>query len=310
MLALALPLGAQLPSSANGMPGRHAIVGVVHDRAGRPVEHAEVLVGTTDLQATSDSTGYFHVENVDPGRYPVIARRVGYAPCTVDVTLGDQGAVIDFVLVALPPRLAEVMASAVRGGVSGVVQDSSHHPLDGVDVRVLGAGIDVASDSAGAFFAPVHAGHFVLRLERAGYAPRLVSMTIPPDSGREVVIGMAPTTRALTARQSSALFDMGERVVRRGPRSKLFTREDLVSMDIKDVDRIAGQVVVHPVDRSCFAVVDGNFSVPIWTIDATDLEMLEVYANDEPSQSTFSRSPTPRRPPAHPCPSMYAWSRT
>ncbi len=304
-----LPLGAQLPSSANGTPGRNAIVGVVHDRAGRPVENAEIVVGTTELHATSDSTGYFHVENVDPGRYPVIARRVGYAPRTVDVTVGDQGAVVDFVLVVLPPRLAEVMTSAVRGGVSGVVQDSSHHPLDHVDIRVMGAGVDVATDSAGAFFAPVHAGHFVLRLQRDGFAPRLVSVTIPPDSGREVAIGMAPTTRALTARQSSALFDMGERLVRRGPRSKLFTREDLVSMDVKDVDRIAGQVVVHPVDRSCYAVVDGGFSVPIWTLDATDLEMLEVYPGNDPSQSNFQRSPTPRRAPASTCPIIYAWSR-
>ncbi len=53
-----------------------SVVGFITDKAGAPIAGATVKVG--NLTATTDAAGYYVIENVTPGNYPVIITATGY----------------------------------------------------------------------------------------------------------------------------------------------------------------------------------------------------------------------------------------
>jgi hypothetical protein len=271
-------------------------------------------VGAGEAEAYTDSTGRFHVDKLGGGTYALIVRRVGYLPLARDIVVGEAGLSIDVLLSPAPAALPTVVTAAARGGLSGVVVDTAQNLLVNVGVSVLGANRQANTDSTGSFYTPLRSGRYMVRLSHPGFATRLVSVTVPRDSGRRIFVGLAPATRAMSVRQANALWDLRRRLIFSTGPNHVFTHEDMASLGFTEIDRFARISVVHPVDPACMAILDGDPSEqqPIWTLHASDLEMLEVYSS-EPTMS-ISRdvhraheAPGSQRPGR--CPTIIAWLR-
>ena len=100
MLLAALAAPRTLAVSETGR-----IAGHVRDPAGAPVRNAQVLVTGTRFGASTNDSGFYHIDNVPAGTYTVRAVFIGYAPAelpgvrvtanqTVTVDLQLQGSVV------------------------------------------------------------------------------------------------------------------------------------------------------------------------------------------------------------------------
>ena len=80
---LLILLGAGL--HGQGAPPTGAIAGLTVDSAGAPIPGVEVRVGSKTV--TSDGVGRFQIDGIEPGSRGVLARRLGYAPDSLVVTV-------------------------------------------------------------------------------------------------------------------------------------------------------------------------------------------------------------------------------
>jgi hypothetical protein len=106
-------------------------------------------------------------------------------------------------------------------------------------------------------------------------------VTVPKDSGRRVMVWLSHADRGTTARQNHALLEASLRMTRRRPAwSKIYTREDIAKTGFDQLAQLATAGAGHPIDPDCLAVIDGDTArkVPIYAIDAANLESVEVYA--------------------------------
>jgi hypothetical protein len=298
-----LVAAAQLARAQSG-----SIVGIVRDSTGVPVSRVEISLGDKGARTTSDDDGRFKFNKVAPGSYTLTTRRVGYYPQGRDVVVRDSRVNVEFSLAPLVRALPAVVTAVARGGLSGVVIDSAQRVIGGAKVKVLGGSREVVTDSSGAFYTDVRAGRYMVQVTHEGYTPRTISVTVPKDSGRRVLIGLAEG-KGDNIRERVGLFELNQRMIRTAGPLHFFTREDLNKMGMKDLDRIASYSVVHPVDRSCMAQIGGEaYSLPIWSIDAADIEFLEVYTRQR-QNTGMTRDPTNPRFETGGCPSIIVWFR-
>jgi len=95
------------------------VIGTVADGEGRGLDGATIEILGTKLSATSGENGRFRFGPVRPGRYWILARRVGYAPIRMTATLQDgQTRALSLTLEKIPQRLSELTVLA-HGGMSG-----------------------------------------------------------------------------------------------------------------------------------------------------------------------------------------------
>lgn len=87
--------------------------GTVHDSAGRPLEGAQLQILGVNLTATTPGSGTFRFEEIKPGKYWVVVRRIGFAPLrtTLSFNRGDDRQ-INFELRPLPYNLPDVKVRA------------------------------------------------------------------------------------------------------------------------------------------------------------------------------------------------------
>ena len=95
-------------------PPTGALYGRVTDSAqGAPLRDVTVSVLKSDLQATTNDSGYYRILNVPAGIHGVVARLIGYAPRQLGVAVEDGEAVrLDFVLQSSAARLNELVVTA------------------------------------------------------------------------------------------------------------------------------------------------------------------------------------------------------
>jgi uncharacterized protein (DUF2141 family) len=319
-----LATAASSQQSTAGSRAR-ALTGVVTDTAGTPIDSADVSIASLKRRATTAADGSFRFDDVKPGRYAVSARRIGFAPQVRTVVVGANGGTSRFSLVPMAHVLAPVISSAMLGGLSGVVGDTAYNIVAGAQVTVLGADRHAVSDSLGRFFIDLHPGRFVVRVTRDGYDSRLMSVTIPEDSGRRVTVWLQPGENAGRNREAAALEALNFRLIRRTVSSKIYTREDLSKTSMTELSQLVTSGAGTPVDDNCPAIIDGGpVKLPIWDISASDIELLEVYPPKSiiTSDETSLRVPPPtgrdmngQRLPSQPthgygCPiAVYVWLR-
>jgi hypothetical protein len=291
--------GAELPPT----PGARTIVGVVMDAAARPLEDAEVRIVGTDRTARTRHDGSFRFDSVGRGKHDLRARRLGYEPQTRKVNLGDKGVVVTFNLKVIPQALQTVVTSASRGGLGGIITDMKLRPLPGVAVRVFGGSARTLTDSAGEFFMDVRPGSFMVRITKSGHAGRLVSVTIPRDSGRRIAIALAPG-KAASAREEIAMREFAHRLAWRVSPAVFYSREKLEWFSNKRLEPLIRNANGMPIADTCMAVVNGGpDSAPLWYFDTDELEAVEVY----PPMLAFGRD---RQGGAiRTCPGVYIWTR-
>lgn len=319
VFAMALGPSAWAQQGATPTPpprqGPRTLVGIVTDTSGNAIDSADVLIASLRRRTATNRDGLFEFTDINPGEYSVSARRVGYYPQTRTVTVDTAGGSTAFALLAHITGLPPVVTSAARGGLSGVVGDTTYNALRGARVTVIAGNRNTISDSLGAFYMDLKPGRYAVRISRPGYAPRLVSVTIPPDSGRRIVVWLTPSAPGFHAREAVAMDSLRERLLRRNPvYSKIYTREDVLRTGMTEATQFATMGAVMPVDASCQAIVDGNIldRTPLWMFKAADIEMLEVYGPRRPSYAPTHMYPrggiTASRPSdVDPCNGVTVW---
>ena len=267
----------------NGPPaasaGPHTLSGVVTDETGKPLADIDVFVDQLQRRTRTATTGRFRFDDVKEGKYTIGARSIGYDAVGTKISVKDSGAVVRFQLKRSAFSLASVITTAARGGLSGVVADTGMRALSNVRVRVIGQSVDLRTDSAGQFFAPLRAGKYLVRLERDGFTRQLIGVTVPADSGRNVAAWMVPQHGGDNPREGANLFDMNTRLVRSSPVSTLyFTRGDIMKTPHTDLRGFLAAVETRLIDPSCMVTINGGPRMePIWKIYLSDIEFLEVY---------------------------------
>ena len=87
--------------------------GAIQDTLGQAIEGAQVEIIGLDRVATTPGSGAYRFDGIKPGKYWVIARRIGYQPLKAALTFvpGDDRQIV-FQLVPLPYNLPEVKVRA------------------------------------------------------------------------------------------------------------------------------------------------------------------------------------------------------
>ena len=271
--------------------GPRTLVGVVRDTLGNPVDSVEVLIGSIQRRTRSGADGGFRFDDIKPGSYQVAARRPGYYPQANPVVVDDKGGVVTFSLVPSVRALPPVVTSVALGGLSGVTGDTAYNIVEGARISVVASDRRAVSDSMGRFYLPLKSGKYMVKVERSGYRSRLVTVTIPNDSGRRMTVWLTPATRGQNARDAMILDALEARLATRNPVwSSIHTREDINRLGIQDgvqLARIGANSWTGTMDDRCMAIIDGGPArAPLWSIDAADVEMMETYVP----------RPTPRAP--------------
>src|SRR4051812_5000578 len=126
-IGVAARAGAQCgqsgPSAPPTVPG--AIVGLITDDRNAPLEHVEVILVQSKRKVSTNSRGQFTITDLAPGTYLVTVRRIGYQPGTTEIEVPPAGASARICVDVEPERLAPLVSSISRGGLSGVVGDQT-----------------------------------------------------------------------------------------------------------------------------------------------------------------------------------------
>ena len=146
--------------------GPGSVTGTVIDRENqRPVQEVQVIVVGTQRGTQTDQNGRFTITGVPAGAQVVRARRGGYAPASVTVSVSSgQSAAANFSLSASVTQLQEVVVNAVTGQLQTRVQNGTNTGYVKVDSlnqgaitkmadvlqgRVAGVNLQSASGTAG-----------------------------------------------------------------------------------------------------------------------------------------------------------------
>ena len=290
----------------------HTIQGVVRDTLGKPLDSAEVIIVGKRAAARTDSAGHYRLRDVEPGSYEIRARRIGYQAVTHHADVSENsGITVDFELVRVVHSLTPVISTAKAGGLSGVVGDSSYAALPGVEVRAVGSGQVVRTDSLGAFFLDLKPGSYTVTFRRDHFASRLMGVRLPPDSGKRVMVWLTPQDRA-PLREFAHLQELSQRIVMMsGVTSKIYTHDDIMDITRDDLRDVVRRTAMGDV-TNCRASLDGEPRdvVSIADIDPDDVEMMEVHLKTpempgaRPGAARGGRAFIPRG-----CPMVILWMK-
>jgi hypothetical protein len=320
---------AQQPSGRPPVPERprallappRAIVGIVADTANVPIDSVEVRIASLQRRTVSDANGHFRFDGVKPGAYEVRTRRLGFAPQVKRVTVGNErGGSVTFALVPVRYVLPPVVTSSPRGGLSGVIGDTAFNVIRGAEVYVVGSGERTLTDSAGTFFLNVKPGSYMVEVTSRGFGRKLLSVTVPRDSGRHVTVWLTRDTGPTAAREAFAIDALRYRLMLRGATARLFTREDMSRYNMQWLSQLVLMGSGMPISDQCDAVVNGFWRTPVYALTVDELESVEVYppgslpsAEGSRLRTTLPRSIDPRgtqrRPSGPRCPAVFVWTR-
>lgn len=259
-------------------PGAKLFVGTVKDTLANPLEGVEVTIPGLKKRVFSTADGTFRFDEVKAGKHSMRARKVGYAPQVREFEVEVNGGTGEFELMPIARALPAVIASAVRGGLSGVVADTGYTPVPGAEVTVMGKSLRALTDSSGGFFIPAPPGSYMVSILKNGYSTKLASVRIPSDSGRHLTAMLGPA-REIPVREAWNIADLASRQAWRNRQTMPFyTREEIQKLGIVwiyDLVRMAGS---DQYSEDCAVVVNGG---PTWvslsTLTVDDVESIEVY---------------------------------
>jgi hypothetical protein len=269
-------------------PGPRKIAGIVRDTGAVPVEKVEITIPALSRRAFSGADGTFRFEDIKPGTYDLRARKVGFAPQVRPVVVDTAGGVIGFSLVPFLRVLEPVVSSASRGGLSGIVGDTAFNAIPGAEVRVVGHGQQASTDATGAFYIPLQPGSYVVSIQQSGFDYKLVSVIIPPDSGRRITVFLPALTGPRPVREAHNIEDFEQRLSWRSMKdSRVFTRAELQKDGFEwvfDAVKMAFGSLCNggrrscDEDRDCSVVVNGGpRTAKINTLTVDEIETVEVY---------------------------------
>ena len=285
----ALPAAAQQPVQTPSVPSAapRTIVGIVNDTAGKPMDSVEVFLQPAKRRTLTKADGTFRFDDVQPGAYQVSARHIGFFPQVHPVRVGAAGGTVRFSLVRSAYGLPAVVTVSTRPGLSGVVGDTAYNIVAGAEISVLASDRRTKSDSTGAFYLDIKPGTHVLHVAREGFAPQMISVTIPADSGRRMVVWLTPSNGRSAVRDAALMDALQTRLLVRNPVwSTIWSREDISKSGIDESSQLASIAAKKRVDERCDVIVDGVRKTQLWTLTPADVEMMEVYTTPRERPTT------------------------
>ena len=288
LLLIALPLvaAAQQPD----------VTGFVRDSTStRPLAGAALVLAGTGYQQTTqtDETGAFRFVGTRPGSYVLAVRRLGYEPWRGAVEVTTRGANVNISLV----RVTTLDTVRVRPGMAifGAVGDYRDlRPLANAEVQVVGVGARARTDEGGRFFVPLSKpGAYVVRVRREGFDAQTISATVAKDDAVELSVLLDPATKDASNKYEQAWAEFGDRIRMRGSRSALVSHSELMrkgNVSLLDALTQSPTLINKNLrfgDQVC-VFVDGLPSVttPIWKIETSAIEAIEVYTADRNADPT------------------------
>jgi Carboxypeptidase regulatory-like domain len=278
-LLLTAPIGAQ-----SLRPG--LLVGRITEPAGAPVAEAVVRAtqGPRTIVARVDEDGDYRLAGLAHGIWTISIRRLGFRPTAVDVDMPAEGLRRNFTIERITPALDPVLIAARWTGVRGIVGDARRiSPLAGASVRILGAETGAGSDTLGRFAVPLPGGRdALLRVERAGFETRLISVSVPAEGYLELDVPL--DTQPEKPLDGYRWRDLDQRLKFATPRAVLISRRDIASSDAvslltalqfsKQMQALGAQI-----DRRACVFVNGvaRPAFPLDAIMADDVEFVEAY---------------------------------
>jgi hypothetical protein len=190
------------------------LAGTIYGVGGTPLEGADLVVIGRQERVTTDADGRFRIEGLPTNRYELLVRAVGYAPSRIVAVLGEAGMTdLEIFLTQIPYTLQNIVVVGERRGVHGRVLGPDLQPVAGAEVRVLGGGAVMRTDSTGTFtFPDKHGSTYALRVTAEGYVSQPVHLRIPTGQSREVTIHLAEVYPGYEApfREDQHYHDLGD----------------------------------------------------------------------------------------------------
>jgi hypothetical protein len=296
MVLNATSVHAQTDSSAT-------VRGTVRTATGAPVADALVLIeqdGATISRARTLDAGTFALPRLVPGNYTLVVKRLGYTSDRQEVTAGRGITRVVSELTELPRVLASASSEAAVTGVSGVVGDFSRmEPLDGVKIFLVGGDEPVRTDVEGRFVVPTKfPGPGAIRVEREGFAPRLISYSV--EEGDRVELSVLLDSGKVSDNSKWVWRDLDLRAKWRTPRTVRVPRSELAASESTNLLVALEQAASVQksgliLTRAACVFVDGQPrpGFPIDAIRADKVEFVEAYA----ARTDLSRTLAQRWPP-------------
>jgi len=271
--------------------------GVVRTAEGVPIDEVLLTLArdTGDVaQVRTLRSGVYTIPKLTSGDYTLSVRRIGYETRRLPVQLGDtRSFVLDVTLVGLPITLDAARVQGEWTGVIGVVGNYANmEPVDRVRFMPLSSTDTIMSDANGRFVLPVpDGGTGALRVERPGYAPRLVSYRVRP--GERVELAVLIDSGASASKDTWVWKDLAQRHKWNTPRSVRVARSELLATDATNLLVALEQSATVQqsgmiFSRSACLFVNGQ-PRPGFPIDALATERVE-YVEGYAARGDLSRS--------------------
>ena len=259
--------------------GPGTLIGMVTDTLGQPLADVSVELASVKRRTRTNADGAFRFDSLKAGPFEVTTRKLGYVAEMYGVTVRPEGGSLYIKMVRLGTYLPSMVSTAERGGLSGILGDTTYRPVGGVKVRVLGTAFAAESDSTGAFFLPLSPGQYMVVLERDGFARQRVGVSIPENEGRKIAAWMVPMIGRPNPLEGANLFDLGQRTMRVSPAtSRFLTREDMQKQGLDELQEVARLYAGRLPQPDCMVIINGGpRMLPLWQISAADVEFVEVY---------------------------------
>jgi hypothetical protein len=281
LIAAATPLAAQQRATVT-------LSGTVSDSVtGRPLGGAIVSLTGGARATRSDAAGQFAIAVPWAGEVILEARRIGYGQRRISVEIKEGADKVE-VNIGMS-RLATLDTVRVRAsdralyGVVGTAKDLQ--PLDGAEIELLGSGFKAKSDANGRFFIPIKGGKtFLVRARYKGFAPQMMSVTIPDTTGLEVALLLDSARGSYPKRMEMALSAFETRVKFKSNYGAMIPRFELIK-NVKASPLFGLQSSPSFIQKglrlgptACIHV-DGQPrpTTPLWGYDLSQIEMVEAY---------------------------------
>jgi TonB-linked SusC/RagA family outer membrane protein len=102
-------LCALLMMSVMAFAQKGSIKGKVFDETNQPLPGASVSIDGTTIGATTDANGAYTITGVNPGKYTLTAKFVGYTPTKQGIAVGNSAITVDFTIKPENTNLNEVV---------------------------------------------------------------------------------------------------------------------------------------------------------------------------------------------------------
>ncbi len=288
-IAAVLTLGTIALRTADAQARPGTISGIVRDMTGRALQGATVVVDPGDFarRTDTDAAGRFRLTGVSRGAHILRTVKSGYQSDEQSIDLPAEGLDVTIALLRFT-QLDTVPIRAARTGIFGTVFTRGDlHPLDGVNVDVVGAHASAKTPATGRFnFGAVKEGAYVVNVHRPGFQTRMLSVFVPHDGAIELAVAM-DSARGITGfkQMSMVLSEFDERALRRGNRSTVIARQEFAGhygINLKDALRYSqsflrsGLIVV---DSVVCVFVDGiaKAGATLNDFQAGEVEAVEIY---------------------------------